>query len=442
MSSKEVGILKHAAENGFNVLLEGHHGVGKTAMVKEVFDTLGWNWKYFSASTIDPHTDLVGIPFKGDSGQMELLRPANIDFENLEAIFLDEYNRAPKKVRNAVMELIQFGSINGKRFPNLKVVWAAINPDEDDDFSYDVERLDEAQRDRFHIWLPVPNNPCPFFFKKNYGSTGTLAVKWWQAQTNEIKQIISPRRLEAGVRVFLSKGDPQYVFDATKVNIAEFSEYLDKPDPIEILDTHADKPDAEKRKLLANVNTLNHVYRDLVGKERYLKAYAHILPESDVMKELRDQRGNKMIGHVVANVDRFEHLIPVVLNNAKNYSPRVVEAFRSYQQSSGNKKKVTPRDVTINGKKHKVTSLCFCFTGKMVGFKRDEVKELVRAYGAKATDDVTFETTHLVSASRSGVKVKRAERQNVEILTEEQFYDVVRSLEGSVPLVANGSFLG
>ena len=44
---------------------------------------------------------------------------------------MDEFSRAHKKVRNAVMELIQFKSINGRKFKNLKIVWAAINPDDD-----------------------------------------------------------------------------------------------------------------------------------------------------------------------------------------------------------------------------------------------------------------------------------------------------------------------
>ena len=127
--TNNIDILKHAAANGFNVLLVGNHGVGKTAIVRTALDDLGLVWKYFSASSIDPWVDLVGVPKEKD-GVLELIRPATLDFENLQVIFLDEYNRAPKKVRNACMELIQFGSINGKKFPKLQLVIAAINPDD------------------------------------------------------------------------------------------------------------------------------------------------------------------------------------------------------------------------------------------------------------------------------------------------------------------------
>lgn len=43
------------------------------------------------------------------------------------------------------MELIQFKSINGKKFNNLKVIWAAINPDDGDkDALKDIVNFDEC----------------------------------------------------------------------------------------------------------------------------------------------------------------------------------------------------------------------------------------------------------------------------------------------------------
>lgn len=436
MSSKEISILEHAATNGFNVLLEGSHGVGKTAMVKEVFDRLGWNWKYFSASTIDPWVDLVGVPKEKD-GVLTLVRPATLDFDNLEAIFLDEYNRAPKKVRNAVMELIQFGSINGKRFPKLKVVFAAINPDDDEELTYDVEKLDPAQIDRFHIHLPVPNVPCPYYFKRAHGNVGTLAVKWWEGLSDEIKALISPRRLEAGVRVFLAKGDPQYVFDPQKVNIGEFCEYLDKPDPIELLDSMSGKPDDEKRKFLKDQNTFKHVKKDLLGKERYLKEFAHLLPEAIIMTELRDNRGNRVTGHVCSNLKRFEHLIPKVLSNAANYSARVVDSMKQYQRTNGANSDLSKsgRKVVIQGEEHAMTDLVFCFTGKIASFNRAEAEAQVKRYGAETTDTVIYKTTHLVIGEKSGAKVDRAKKYGVTILSENEFYRILADLD--TPVASN-----
>lgn len=135
-------ILAHAVENKMNILLKGAHGVGKTAMVKAAFDAAGLKWKYYSAATMDPWVDFIGVPKEKvdehGNAYLDLVRPRDLAADDVEAIFFDELNRAPKKVRNAVMELIQFKSINGKKFNNLKIVWAAINPD-DEDGTYDVE---------------------------------------------------------------------------------------------------------------------------------------------------------------------------------------------------------------------------------------------------------------------------------------------------------------
>ncbi len=436
MSNKILGILKHSAENGFNVLLEGSHGVGKTEMVKQVFDKLGWVWKYFSASTIDPWVDLVGVPKEKD-GVLELIRPATLDFDNLEAIFLDEYNRAPKKVRNAVMELIQFGSINGKKFPKLKVVFAAINPDDDDDLTYDVEKLDPAQIDRFPIHLPVPNKPCAYFFKEKHASSGALAVKWWMSQTDEVKKLISPRRLEQGLQVFLAKGDVQYVFNPDKVNVGEFCEYMDKPDPIKVLMDMCGKTDAEKRKFLQTPNTFKHIKKDLMGKDRFLDEFGHLIPDPLIMSELCDNTGNKISGYVVANVSKFKHLIQPVLSNHRRYAGRVVDAFRVYQRTGGasSNLKDAGREVIVKGKKILVKNLNLCFTGTLVSFKREEAQQMMADYGAQTTNTVTFQTTHLVAGENTGkTKLERAKKNGVEIMTEEDFNKMLQELGRSAPV--------
>lgn len=428
--SKETDILEHAAKNGFNVLLTGRHGVGKTAIVREVFDKLGWVWKYFSASTIDPWVDLVGVPKEKD-GVLELIRPASLDFDNIEAIFLDEYNRAPKKVRNAVMELIQFKSINGKKFPKLKVVFAAVNPDDDDELSYDVEKLDPAQIDRFHMVLPIKNEPSAYYFKRTYANIGSLAVKWWHEQTKEIRELISPRRLEAGVQVWKSKGDPRYVFDPTKVNVAEFSEYLDKPDPIELLDKMCSATDAEKKEFLLDNNTFKHIKKDLMGKERYLKALAYCLPETELMKEMRGVKGNRLVSHVIQNVDVFKHLIKPVLMNPTSYSGRVVDAFTAYEKSDGavSSPAAAKRQVMLRGKKVYVSNLVICFSGGLKGMTRSEAQSLMEDYGAQVSNTISFKTTHLVTGKKTGRKLDEAKRiGGVDILTENEFFKMVQEL--------------
>lgn len=196
--------LDFALKNKLNVLFSGEHGVGKSSIIIETLKRHGLKYRYFSASTMDPYVDFVGIPMQVENEQgdevIRCIRPEHIS-DDVEVFVFDEFNRSHSKIRNAVMELIQSKSINGRKFPNLKVVWAAINPS-DHENSYDVEDLDPAQADRFHMHIHLPYEADESYFKREHGATGEAAVQWWNLLTMADKKTISPRRLEYGVSAY------------------------------------------------------------------------------------------------------------------------------------------------------------------------------------------------------------------------------------------------
>lgn len=201
-------------KNNYNVLFIGHAGIGKTTIVKEAFDRHNLNWRYYSAATMDPWVDLVGVPQKVEDKEgkpyLELIRPKDFQNDEVEALFFDEFNRAHKKVRNAVMELLQFKSINGKKFNNLRFIWAAVNPDEDG--MYDVEKLDPAQEDRFQIHVQAPYEADKGYFTKKYGETlAKSALAWWGDLPKEVKMKVTPRRLDYALEIFQKDGDIRFV---------------------------------------------------------------------------------------------------------------------------------------------------------------------------------------------------------------------------------------
>lgn len=220
--------LRAYLEDGDNVLLIGDHGVGKTTIVTELFEEAGLTWRYFSAATMDPWVDFIGIPKETTDSEgnpyLQLVKPEGFHNDSIEALFFDEYNRAHKKVRNAVMELIQFKSINGVRFNNLKVVWAAINP-HDTEQAYDVEPLDPAQLDRFHVHYFMDNIPSLPYFTRKYGELGVRAVTWWGKRTQEIKKLVSPRRLDYAVAAYQRNRDLRHYLPKG-VNVSEFTHDL------------------------------------------------------------------------------------------------------------------------------------------------------------------------------------------------------------------------
>lgn len=197
-------------KNNYNVLFVGKHGVGKTSIIKSAFERAGLRWKYFSASTLDPWVDLVGVPKEiqtEEGNYLDLVRPKEFQYDEVDAVFFDEFNRSHKKVRNAVMELLQFKSINGKKFNNLKIVWAAVNPS-DEEGEYDVEKIDPAQEDRFQIKVEVPYKPVESYFNHVYGKENSrAAITWWNELPEPEKNKISPRRLDYALDIYVKEGD-------------------------------------------------------------------------------------------------------------------------------------------------------------------------------------------------------------------------------------------
>lgn len=188
-------------EQNMNVLLVGPAGTGKTESVMELARKNDLRMKYFSCSTLDPFTDLVGVPVPhtrpDGSQELRMIRPREID--EAEFIFFDEFNRASNEVLNAVFEIIQFGTINGEPLPKLRCCWAAMNPN---DGVYQVNDLDPALVDRFDAYVKVDPRPSVHYMVK-HGIQQHIAeaiISWWRDHNKDPKRqgpenYVSPRRL-------------------------------------------------------------------------------------------------------------------------------------------------------------------------------------------------------------------------------------------------------
>ena len=299
-------------KNSYNVLFRGKHGVGKTTMIIDAFNKAGLKWMYFSASTMDPWVDFIGVPkeVKDINGKsyLELIRPKQFQDDEVEALFFDEFNRAPKKVRNAVMELIQFKSINGKKFSKLKIVWAAINPDNDDTQKYDVEELDPAQLDRFHIHHNVPYAPHAQYFKDKYGvDLSDVAIQWWKDLPSDAKQDISPRRLDYALQIYKDGGDIRDVLPSTaninklivEINSGSITKKMKK-----LFD---DKDTTEAKKFLTVENNFSACIDHIIKKNDYVHFFTPLMSDEKVSSLIGKHKNVEE--YVVNNFDTFEVLL-------------------------------------------------------------------------------------------------------------------------------------
>jgi len=339
--------LKKYARSGYNVILTGRHGVGKTAIIKEVFgEVFGEHmtkWRYFSASTLDPWVDFIGIPknyTRPDGLEVfKIIPPEHFTGdEEIEALFFDEINRADEKTLNALMELIQFKSINGRKFPNLKCVWAAENPHDDKDAEYSVMPLDPAQKDRFQIQMNIPNKLNKKYFEDKFGKDiFGVSSQWWDKH----KQKISPRKLDdmlTGFQLGFDIEDFTTIVDTRELthtinSISEYEEMLSvsntaSPDDIKTYFTldkirkneKVIKNDRSKKLIKSIYDHLDEEIQAFISKEfKYYKRNktgnsSGLTPEQLDFEEKYSESVEKLYG-------------PFILNDIKDYTKEFCKVF-------------------------------------------------------------------------------------------------------------------
>lgn len=145
-----------------NLILIGIGGTGKTARVKAWCDRHNITCVTVMTSSMDS-TDLAGIPVPDiEHGRVKKLVSGQLaplfDAKKPCILFLDEYNRGSKRVRDTFLKVIEEHIIEDTSSPtgtrdldNLLFTVAAINPADD---NYNVDNPDDAEKGRFNkIWV-------------------------------------------------------------------------------------------------------------------------------------------------------------------------------------------------------------------------------------------------------------------------------------------------
>lgn len=332
--------LNFWVENKYNVLFRGKHGVGKTHLITQTFDRHGLRWLYFSAATMDPWVDFIGVPKEkqeGDLTYLDLIRPKAFQTDSVDAIFFDELNRAPKKVRNAVMELMQFKSINGKKFNNLKMIWAAINPesdDENDSAQYDVEAMDPAQIDRFHIIYDVPFRPDVKYLTDKHGSSGKVAVDWWSKLPNASQQLISPRRLDYILDIHKAGGDIRdALLDSNKINTKSLIDVLYNGSISDRLREVFTKQDEDGAKnLMTNTNFLDQAFSEICKEDGYLAFFAPYMHKDYLVSRMFSDKKTASLMAKTLNPDFIEQEVRMALKSKPKTSKEYNEIVKILNQ--------------------------------------------------------------------------------------------------------------
>lgn len=68
----------------------------------------------------------------------------------------------------------------------------------------------------------------------------------------------------------------------------------------------------------------------------------------------------------------------------------------------------------------------FVLTGTLPTLKRSEAKALIEKYGGKASGSVSKKTNYVLAGEEAGSKLDKAQQLGIEIITEEQFKDMIK----------------
>jgi DNA ligase (NAD+) len=66
-------------------------------------------------------------------------------------------------------------------------------------------------------------------------------------------------------------------------------------------------------------------------------------------------------------------------------------------------------------------------TGTMVRLKRDEIEQLIRDHGGKASGSVSKKTDFVVAGEAAGSKLTKAQELGVKVLTEDEFLAMLQN---------------
>lgn len=139
----------NAEKNGVRIpiLLEGHAGIGKSQLVQQMAEELGFTYVDLRLAEQEPG-DLIGIPRSRD-GVTVWDRPSWIpaDVNTKVMLALEEVNRAPEDVRQAIFQALTEYRLHTHVLPTVVQIISLINPCNS---VYHVSELDLAYISRHY----------------------------------------------------------------------------------------------------------------------------------------------------------------------------------------------------------------------------------------------------------------------------------------------------
>ena len=155
INSKELETLLEVTPSWQNIMLTGRHGIGKSQILTNYFETKGMRVVALFLGQMSDPGDLLGLPTKDEAkGKTTFMPPYWFPVDGQPVVlFLDELNRARPEILQTVMDLVLNRKLAGRLLPEGSRIISACN----DGDEYQLTDLDPALVSRFNIYTFRPS---------------------------------------------------------------------------------------------------------------------------------------------------------------------------------------------------------------------------------------------------------------------------------------------
>ncbi len=220
-------ILRLALSKGYNVLISGRAGIGKSSIVQQVAEELGKKTVDIRAINMDIGDLITRIP-ANHSEEIRLKTAVAEWVKELDentVLILDEFDKSTNLVLRMFYQILLDRKVENYKLPNGLSVVAIINTVEDGEFT----TLEKPLLDRFHFKLELITTFDDFMayaLDKDFDPrllAFLQANSEWLYRESEDQLIATPRRLEFLSNVINGK-DVQTAISLSRVVVSdEFS---------------------------------------------------------------------------------------------------------------------------------------------------------------------------------------------------------------------------
>jgi DNA ligase (NAD+) len=144
-----------------------------------------------------------------------------------------------------------------------------------------------------------------------------------------------------------------------------------------------------------------------------------------------------LLAHEFGGIDALMSASADRLSQVQGIGPIMAQAIHDFFQAEANRAAVDelrslgvkltedarPTPAQLGGAD--LSGKTFVVTGTLAKYSREEIEELIRKLGGKATGSVSKGTDYLVAGEKAGSKLEKAKALEVKVITEEEFDEMI-----------------